>query len=283
MISVTINSMALGLAWGLLRCPFFIRQLITNIIISIFLLAKRRKKIIDASIQKALPDLSQADVVAIRNKSIRNTVENALHILDYKNCAYRIESIDGDQDVLDQLKRSPSVIASMHMGIAELPTMALNQLDIKTRTVIGKGDSAPLLHQLGIKILNFLQIPFHSRADSSMLKLAQSIDRGESVMIHSDLRDKGPSLRFLGHTTSVPNTAAALAAFANRPLYFCYAEMNHNRSGIHRIIIKKIDTKRDSTNKRAIINALTDNLVSAMEDAIMSQPEQWFWSYNRFK
>ncbi|BBB22982.1 hypothetical protein CVPH_1043 [Abyssogena phaseoliformis symbiont OG214] len=99
---------------------------------------------------------------------------------------------------------------------------ALKQSGVKVCTMIGAGNQAPSLHQLGLRTLQYLDIPYVKKSKNTFFQLAHVLNQGQSVFIHSDLKNEGLEVSFLGFQTTIPKTAASLSILAKKPLYFIY-------------------------------------------------------------
>ncbi|MCV6626165.1 MAG: lysophospholipid acyltransferase family protein [Cellvibrionaceae bacterium] len=276
-----LQSVQLKLAWMLLCAPRPVRKILLGLLKKLF--SGRLLRKIRTSIRAVLPDLNEAEVDSISRYNLSQSLDQVINILDYDEVSFRLDAYQQGHDLAAKLRNQAAVIASMHMGFADLPSLALNRSGIVCKTLIGRGTSSPVLHYLGQRCLARLKIPYVKRGANTLMELIGCLRNGQSPIIHSDLRDRGYRCCFMGYRTSIPNTAAALAVLANRPLYFCYGQFNPG--GICRVRLEQIPfpANYQQMNKQQQINSLSQALLKRMEALIVSQPQDWFWLYRRFK
>ncbi|SFV88466.1 hypothetical protein MNB_SUP05-SYMBIONT-5-645 [hydrothermal vent metagenome] len=224
-------------------------------------------------------DLSTQETHTLAHLSIVNTVANMINILDIKKNTYRINS----PIPIAQLTKDGAIFASIHTGKTDAAAYALQQQGAKVCTIIGAGNHNQALHQLGLRTLEYLGIPYIKKSTTTFFQLAQALNQKKSIFIHSDLKNEGLEVAFLGFQTTVPKTAASLSLLAKKPLYFIYL-LPDKKDNTFVVNIELIDANSppESTNTQKI-EQLTHTLTRKMESAILQNPTQWFWVYNRFK
>lgn len=254
------------------------RRFLTFFLNFIFFLAFKNK--VSSRLKKSIPILNSTEVDRLARTNIYNSVYDMVNAVSYKSCCYRIDYCLGDDNQLEGLRKMPGIIVSLHMGFADLLTVALNQSNIPTYTMIGHGGSSPELHELGVKILKDLDVPFLRKSPHTFFDLIALLKKGNSIVLHSDLRGKGTKVNFMGYETEIPDTAVKLSLLLSIPLYYGYVDVRRN--GIHGIKIKLLH-KGGAKSEEGLGDFLCQNIATEMESTILDSPENWFWLYDRFK
>ncbi|MBA5248429.1 MAG: hypothetical protein FE834_02675 [Gammaproteobacteria bacterium] len=272
-----IDKILLAFTWWLLNAPSFVRTLFIKLFVWLSLRTKLTRICKDMSL--IFKDLSTQEIRTLAHLCIVNTVANMINILDIKKNTYRINS----PIPIAQLTKDGAIFASMHIGKTDAAAYALQQQGVKVCTIVGAGNHNQALHQLGLRTLEYLGVPYIKKSNTTFFQLAQALNQGKSVFVHSDLKNEGAEVSFLGFQTTVPKTAASLSLLAKKPLYFIYLlpDKKDNAFVVH---IELVDGQftAESTNTQKI-EQLTYALTRRMEVTILQNPTQWFWAYNRFK
>ncbi|MCV6624186.1 MAG: hypothetical protein OIF51_20800 [Cellvibrionaceae bacterium] len=236
------------------------------------------------SISRSFSTIDDAKAESLAKLSASYQAAGLINCLEIPDYTVEIVNNTRHSDLTGVLSSQASVFASVHLGFPDLTSYVLNQYGAKTSTIIGKGKKSPLSNALACKLLNKLGIPFIQKGSNTFFSLNNEIKQGRSVIVHSDLREKGgQKTLFLGRPTDVPATAAALATLSKAPLYFCYTVKDSALSKHCKLYICEIPMADPKLKKAEAIASLTEKIVEEMQWAISLYPEQWFWSYNRFK
>lgn len=208
-----VQRILLAFLWWLLNAPSFIRL----IFIKLFVWLSSRAKLVRIceDMKIIFHDFSEQKINTLAHLSIANVVANMINILDIKKHSYRINS----PIPVGQLTDSGAVFASIHMGKTDA-AYALKQNGVKVCTMIGAGNQAPSLHQLGLRTLQYLDIPYIKKSKNTFFQLVYVLNQGHSVFIHSDLKNEGLEVSFLGFQTTIPKTTASLSILAKKALVF---------------------------------------------------------------
>ncbi|GAA6151873.1 glycine--lipid A transferase AlmG [Pseudoteredinibacter isoporae] len=248
------------------------------------LIYKKRVKTMSQSIQQSFVHVEQDEARCIAKQSVEYQASGIVHCLDIPDMKYELVNSTRYFDLAEHLRERPAIFVSLHMGFADMPTYILNKMGIPTATLIGRGENTPAFNVLGCKILERLDIPYIKRGNNTMVQLLEEVSNGQSLIIHSDLRERGQQVSFLNRDTTVPTTAAALAVFSDAPLYFCYTIKESANSTRCQFYLSEIERPTgQGLSRKDIIATLTETITRKMQSTIHLHPEQWFWSYNRFK
>jgi lauroyl/myristoyl acyltransferase len=266
------------LCWRLVNSPALIRRCCATWIA--YLIYQFTKHKLHKRIQQVMPDKAPQQVKHIAKQSTQSAIAEFTNMLAMPHERIELENIKD----LQLAKATGAVFASVHLGQTEVSAYAVQQLGFDVCTLIGSGERNPQLNLLGTSLLDALGIPYLKKQKGLLFKLLEQIRQKKCVFIHSDLREKGLEVTFLGQTTEVPMTAAFLAVSTKAPLYFIFPVRQHDRIVIHLKCIANIeDILGFSGSRQALIEALTRKVVEQMQMAIEQYPEHWFWHYNRFK
>lgn len=276
------SSLLIESLWMLLNSPKLLRKIVSKMLALVIYF--KRSRMMTNAIQHSFSSYQTKEAKQIAKQSTDYQSAGIIHCLDVPKLKHQLINSTPHFDLPAHLQDRPAIFVSLHMGFADLPTYLLNQMGIPTATLIGRGENSAALNILGRRILERLSIPYIKRSNNTMLQLMEELGKGQSLMIHSDLRERGQKVSFLNRETSVPTTAAALAVFADRPLYFCYTVKESADSERCLLYISELARPtNEQLSRKDIIAALTEAIAGKMQHVISLHPEQWFWSYNRFK
>ncbi len=267
----------LALLWRLLKVPRCMRSILIKPLI--WLLSRTKLARICEDMSSIFNALSVPEINALARLSIANVAANMVNILDIKKDTYRINS----PIPIAQLTDSGAVFASIHMGKTDSVAYALKQSGVQVCTMIGAGRHSPVLHQLGVRTLQYLGIDYIKKSATTFFQLAHRLSQGQSVFIHSDLKNEGQEVSFLGFQTTIPKTAASLSVLAKKPLYFIYVLPSERKYEyvVNIELVEDLSALELSGTQK--IEQLSHALALKMEKTILQNPAQWFWLYNRFK
>lgn len=282
-----MNKVYSFLIWRVLKSHYWIRALAVQL--CLLALSKRYMKRLTDRVQQTLKIADTDEARRISHDSLKHSLEAFFHVLDPTRVPDQIINERTNEDTRDHclqtLKDQPGVIASVHMGFPDYPCITLQKAGVSTVTLIGRGQSNPMLHQLGKKILNELEVDCIPRSASTVFHLMQAVRNKQAVLVHSDLRDRGADVRFFGFNTSIPVSAPMLSVMTGTPLYFAYLSPAQDGNQPMNLTLSMIeeDDRSKALSKEVRIQLLSEKLTKHMESVIQSQPEHWLWSYNRFK
>lgn len=266
------------LLWRVLNAPKPIRSGFSRSISSLLYLAQKKR--LHKRIQTIFPDYDANQVKRVAKDSTRFACAEIINMLQIPVENYRLEGAE----LLPEAGTQGAVFASVHIGQTEAPTYAIQQLGHEVCTIIGAGDDNPQLHHLGAAMLEQTGLPYLTKNKGILFDLIAKLRKKHCVFIHSDLRDKGPEVEFLGQKTTVPQTAASLAVLAKVPLYFIYAVREQDELVVH---IEKLadadEVQRLQMPRDEALKEFTQRVVNHMEQVIRRYPQYWLWLYNRFR
>jgi len=243
----------------------------------------RSKKIINANIKRAFPDIDQKSLIKINNLMWNNygrVFAEFMFIKDFRNgkLSKNIE-IEG-QDILDDIKKNNKqvVFISGHLSNFELMAMQIEKSGIKLSAIY-----RPLNNIFLNKIMERIRRKYIcenqvKKGIGGLKKLIVLKNKNLSTALMIDQRvSEGISSYFFKEKASTTTIPAQLIKKYNISVVPVYIERTN---GIKfKISFNKPIYFSDETS----IEAITDKLNNILEQMIIKKPEQWIWSHNRWK
>ncbi|GHF77848.1 lysophospholipid acyltransferase family protein [Thalassotalea marina] len=229
------------------------------------------------NIAKALPEMDEEQIKELALTSYKNIVFGLFECfwlpeLDKKT------KIVCDEQTLELLHHNNGVsIATMHMSCYELAPFAVQKL-LGAVTTLSKippfvRSAKHCYQQANITVIDKNQ-------PHALLSLMTAARKKQAICLHADHYANELPISFFSRKTSAPSGAAMLSAYAKTPLLICYCTLKEN--GHYQVVIETLRSTPVDYNKAAIAQA-TQALYSRFEQIIRQHPEQWYWSYNRWR
>ena len=243
----------------------------------------RSKKIINANIKRAFPNIDQKNLIKINNLMWNNygrVFAEFMFIKDFRNgkLSKNIE-IEG-QDILDDIKKNNKqvVFISGHLSNFELMAMQIEKSGIKLSAIY-----RPLNNIFLNKIMERIRRKYIcenqvKKGIGGLKKLIVLKNKNISTALMIDQRvSEGISSYFFNEKALTTTIPAQLIKKYNISVVPVYIERTY---GIKfKISFNKPIYFSDETS----IEAITDKLNNILEQMIIKKPEQWIWSHNRWK
>ena len=244
----------------------------------------RSKKISHYNLSLALPDLDKSK----RNQIINNMWANYGKIFsEYmfmnefrQNLRFSKKIIIENKEELEKIKsqKKPVIFISGHFNNFELMAMHLEKSNI---------DLAAIYRPLNNKFLNPIMERIRKRyickkqikkGISGTKELLKEFKKGTSIALMIDQRvSEGIKSNFFGKealTTTIPAQFVKKFGTAVVPIYIERLIDNTFKLKIH----KSIEFSNDET-----VDDITKRLNNILEKMIMTNPDQWIWTHNRWK
>ena len=243
----------------------------------------RSNKLIRENIKKALPQLNNEEIKRI-NKQMWNNygrifseymfLKNFRHNLNQSNIA-----IHG-QEILDEIKKSntPVIFVSGHFSNFELMAMQIEKSGIKL---------AAIYRPLNNKFLNTIMERIRKKyickeqikkGISGVRDIVKFYKKNYSTALMIDQRvSEGIKVNFFKHKALTTTIPAQLVKKYKMPIVPVFIERFENVK--FKITFQKPIYFPDNDS----IENITSKLNEVLEKMIISKPEQWIWSHNRWK
>ena len=243
----------------------------------------RSKKRIISNIKKALPDIGEKNIELIIKKMWKNygrILSEYVFIKNFRNLEYqKFLTIEG-KEILTEIKYSnePVVFVSGHFNNFELMAMEIEKAGINLAAIY-----RPLNNIFLNKIMERIRIKYICRKQikkgrSGTRELLDSFKNNYSIALMIDQRvSEGIELDFFGEkalTTTMPAQLVKKFGCKIVPIYI---------ERINSINFKMKVNKPIIYNAESTIADITLDLNKWLENMILTNPNQWIWSHNRWK
>ena len=243
----------------------------------------RSNKLIRENIKKALPQLNNEEIKKINKQMWNNYGRIFSEYMFLKNFRYNLNqsniTIHG-QEILDEIKKSntPVIFVSGHFSNFELMAMQIEKSGIKL---------AAIYRPLNNKFLNTIMERIRKKyickeqikkGISGVRDIVKFYKKNYSIALMIDQRvSEGIKVNFFKHKALTTTIPAQLVKKYKMPIVPVFIERFEN------IKFKITFQKPIYFSEDASIENITSKLNEVLEKMIISKPEQWIWSHNRWK
>jgi len=243
----------------------------------------RSKKLINANISKAFPNLGHKEIKNITKKMWNNygkILAEYVFIKDFRGNKFNNKINIKGQKILDKIKKDnePVIFISGHFNNFELMALHIEKSGINLATIY-----RPLNNKFLNIIMEWIRNKYICKNQikkgiSGTKKLLSFFKKKTSIALMIDQRvSQGIKSNFFNHeclTTTIP--AQFVKKFKCRvvPIYIERLQDMHFQLTIHEPLkYSNIES----------ISSITSNLNGVLEKMILKNPDQWIWSHNRWK
>nr|WP_177208087.1 lipid A biosynthesis acyltransferase [Pseudoalteromonas denitrificans] len=228
-----------------------------------------------SNISNAMPWLREEQVEKIAFSSYQTIVFGVMECFWLNDVDIDIEC---DEKTLELLNNPGGVsIATMHMSCYELVPFSVQQLTgaVTTLSKIPKfvKSAGEVYQDANINVIDKNQ-------PNAFMKLLQASRKKQVICLHSDHYAKDVNVSFFNQKTGAPGGAAMLSAYSKVPLLLCYPILKSN--GRYTVYLETIFAKSLDNSKESIAVGM-QTIYDRFEKIILQYPEQWYWSYNRWR
>ena len=253
---------------------------------TLFVLDKKHRDVVYRNLRFVFhKEKSPRQLNRIARLSFENLGKNLFETLALPrvNKAYidKYLTIEGKNFIEEALKQKKGLIyITLHLGNWELLNAACG-LRYKNCSVIVKGQKHSSLNQLlnsyrrkfGVKLIEL----------GALRDVVRALENNEIVsMVVDHGAGKGDKfVELFGREVPMPAGAVKLALKFKAPILFAY--IRRTRGAYHEVAVEPFRSFRDTGNKE---NDLDNNLAALnkqLEKYIRANPEQYLWSYKRWK
>jgi KDO2-lipid IV(A) lauroyltransferase len=251
------------------------KQLLNIITLLIWPLAKKTRRCSINNITTAMPWLSQKEVKKLAYTSYKNIVYGLLETSWLSEIQFEYSLDDNSRKLL--LSGDSITIATLHFGCCEAVPYAIQKITGRSTTM----SNIPLFAESISNIYKDLGIDCVNKRDKGrFLYLLNAIRQKRVVSLHADHNGTDTRVCFFGRETSAASGVAMLSHFGKTPLLLSYATKeadNKYRVHIETVTVQPVSNGPDDFQK------IMQNIHNRFEKIILLYPEQWFWSYNRWR
>jgi KDO2-lipid IV(A) lauroyltransferase len=241
----------------------------------IFKNAKKARKRAISNIAFAFSSLASAEVEVLALKSYQNIVCGILECFWLDEIEIDIEC---DELTLQLLhSEAGAAVATMHMSCYEIAPLAIEKL-VGNAITMSKiptflKSATDIYKKSNIKVIN-------SNQANAFMNLLRATKENGVICLHADHFSTNVPVNFFGRATSAPSGIAMVSAYQKVPLLICYAVMQEN--GRYKAVLETVSVDYIEYNEHALKQAMA-SIYLRFEQIISLYPEQWYWSYNRWR
>ena len=243
----------------------------------------RSNKLIRENIKKALPQLNNEEIKKINKQMWNNYGRIFSEYMFLKNFRYNLNqsniTIHG-QEILDEIKKSntPVIFVSGHFSNFELMAMQIEKSGIKLAVIYRPLNNKflnTIMERIRKKYICKEQI---KKGISGVRDIVKFYKKNYSTALMIDQRvSEGIKVNFFKHKALTTTIPAQLVKKYKMPIVPVFIERFENIK--FKITVQKPIYFSDD----ASIENITSKLNEVLEKMIISKPEQWIWSHNRWK
>jgi lauroyl/myristoyl acyltransferase len=286
------------------------RQLLRLLLNGLTRLTRHRRKSLIKKTGKTILYFSRKT----RLRSIKNIV-NAMPELSikeasdlafeaYGNCAYGVAEsfwlseiepeIFCDEGTLRILQSGQGAcIATMHLGCYEEVPLAVAKYAKPSVTLTNiprfLADSMDFYSNANINVIN-------KKSANAFSELLKQSSNNAYISLHCDLYANQTDVTFFGQETKAPSGIVLLAKMSKKPLLLAYAvyqgdgqvqvffeTLYVNHGSIDEQLSEKSIKNSLKQDIEPTVEQIMSNIYQRFEQIIRQYPNQWYWSYNRWK
>ena len=243
----------------------------------------RSNKLIRENIKKALPQLNNEEIKKINKQMWNNYGRIFSEYMFLKNFRYNLNqsniTIHG-QEILDEIKKSntPVIFVSGHFSNFELMAMQIEKSGIKLTAIYRPLNNKflnTIMERIRKKYICKEQI---KKGISGVRDIVKFYKKNYSTALMIDQRvSEGIKVNFFKHKALTTTIPAQLVKKYKMPIVPVFIERFENIK--FKITFQKPIYFPDNDS----IENITSKLNEVLEKMIISKPEQWIWSHNRWK
>ena len=267
------------------------RSLIKKIGRTILYFAKKTRLRAINNIVNAMPELSFKEATDLAFEA-------------YANCAYGVAEsfwlsdiepeIFCDEDTLRILQSGQGAcIATMHLGCYEAVPLAVAKFSTKSVTLTNipsfLNDSMDFYSNVNITAIN-------KKSENAFGELLKNSGNNAYISLHCDLYANQTDVTFFGQETKAPSGIVLLAKMSKKPLLLAYAiylgdgqvqvffeTLYVNNYPAEETPSNLLIKNRVEQEVEPTVEIIMSNIYQRFEQIIRQYPNQWYWSYNRWK
>jgi KDO2-lipid IV(A) lauroyltransferase len=243
----------------------------------------RSKKIIEANILRAIPDINSNDIKIIINNMWINygrILSEYVFIKNFRQSKLRDNIKIEGHEILEKIKKEnkPVIFVSGHFNNFELMAMHIESSGINLATIY---------RPLNNKFLNIIMEKIRTKyicknqikkGISGTRQLLSFFKHGSSIALMIDQRvSEGVKSKFFQHEAFTTTIPAQFVKKFNCKIVPIYIER------IHDINFKLTIHNPLEFSENDSIDSITSDINKLLEKMILKNPEQWIWSHNRWK
>ncbi|MET1256192.1 lysophospholipid acyltransferase family protein [Aliikangiella maris] len=227
------------------------------------------------NIQQAMPDSvhQQAEQLAI--KSYQQIAYGVLEMFWLNELAVEVVCSSEVSEIIHQQRGA--VIATLHMNCYDVVPLAVQKISGRSTTL----SKIPQFYPQAIQIYQDVGIRCINKSDKNVIfQLVSEAKNGQLVSLHADHYATDVAIEFFNRATRAASGVALISAMAQVPLLLGYAVKQGE--GKYQVILEVLQAQPLARDISQIEQAIKQ-MYQRFEKIILQYPEQWYWSYNRWR
>ncbi len=236
------------------------------------------RKRVDSNLQRAFPDMNEADRRAIHKRMSHNvgqTLSEILYNRDFRTQTHRFDVTGAGMAVLEACQRDGrgAMIISGHFGQWEAIRHLLAERGMETGAVY-RPTNNQFYEPYFLRGIKLGGEPIVPRGLAGMRQMIKTLRGGGFMAVLIDQRQNdGDKIPFMGHDALTSTAAAELSLKLDIPMVPVFAKrMPDGRF--------KIDFEAPIPSTEAL--AMTIEANRRLEARVRADPDQWFWVHKRW-
>lgn len=253
-----------------------IRQRLAHATASAVLACARstRLRLLD-NVRQAFPLLEEDEVRRIGYRSYQTIYAGVLDSFWLSELRLDIDRDDTARRTLEG--EHGAIVITLHTCCYEVASLAVQRLTGRSTTL----SYVPAYLTQAFDFYRNAGIEWiHKKAPGAFFSLVDAARRGRFVTLHGDHHANEVGVHFFGRPVGAPCGGPMLSALAGRPLLLAYAR--YVAAGHYRVCFETLSAAPVPRDRDALART-TQHLYTRFEQIISEHPEQWYWSYKRWR
>jgi KDO2-lipid IV(A) lauroyltransferase len=246
-----------------------------------------RRKIVLANVARALPDMPPRERERLAARAARNFGRTVTEFLRFagrdRRRAGELVTIQGQEELEAALAEGRgAIVVTGHLGAWALYVAMLGVKSVPTALLVGRQRN-PRVDALILSIPGE-HVTLVSHGKRAPRELLQNLSAGKAIVMVADQHGgpRGTVAPFFGVETSTLSLPAALVIRQDLPLFSMAGhrvDAGRHELALRRLVVPPEDGCGEDARRRQI-TALCNE---AIAEAVLEQPDQYFWYHRRFR
>ncbi|MFN3986646.1 MAG: lysophospholipid acyltransferase family protein [Rhodocyclaceae bacterium] len=233
-----------------------------------------RLRLLD-NVRQAFPRLDEDEVRRIGCRSYQTIYAGVLDTFWLNDLRLDIDCDDNARRTL--VGEHGAIAITLHTCCYEAASLAVQRLTGRSTTL----SYVPTYLTQGFDFYRNAGIEWiHKKAPGAFFSLVDAARRGRFVTLHGDHHANDVGVHFFERPTGAPCGGPMLSALAGRPLLLAYAQCVD--AGHYRVCFETLSAQPVARDRHALART-TQHLYARFEQIIRERPEEWYWSYKRWR
>jgi KDO2-lipid IV(A) lauroyltransferase len=240
----------------------------------ILFFSKKTQKRSIGNIRRAMPSLSEDEACSLAFSA-------------YGHCAFGVSEafwldelepkIFCDEQTLEIFHSGKGAcIATMHLGCYEAVPLAVAKLTFYSTTL----SNVPTFIENGLQFYAQAGVTaINKKSHHAFIELIKKAKENSYVSLHCDLWGNEQELVFFNQKTKAPAGIALISKMTQKPLLLGYSI--YDKQGNVKVYFETV--YKETCDNLLSTEKIMATIYQRFEEIIMQYPEQWYWSYKRWR